>query len=119
MEFVGLCAIHHMSMADTSNFAALCFALLHKDSPFALSVLDPTTSNMLEHCQLQHDPWYKMTWDTLYSNELGRLCQGIGSGDAPGSKRVAGTNTFFCIDYHDIPLHKRKEICHTKVVSEF
>ncbi len=33
-------------------------------------------------------------------------------------KRVAGTNTFFCIDYHDILAHKRKEICHTMVVCE-
>ncbi len=41
------------------NFAALCLALLHKDNPLALSVLDPTTGNMLEHCQLRHDPWYK------------------------------------------------------------
>jgi hypothetical protein len=31
---------------------------------------------------------------------------------------VAITNTFFCINYHDIPLHKRKEICHTMVVCE-
>jgi hypothetical protein len=116
--FVVLCAIHHMSTANTSNFAALCSALLHKDNPLALSVLSPTTGNMLEHCQLQRDPRYKTTWDTLYFNELGCLCQGIGSGEAPNSKRVAGTNTFFCIDYKDIPLHKRKEIYHTMVVCE-
>ncbi len=48
--FAGLCAIHHMSTAETSNFAALCSALLHEDNPLALSVLDPTTCNMLEHC---------------------------------------------------------------------
>jgi hypothetical protein len=118
MGFAGLCTIHHMMMAEASNLAALCSALLHKDNLLALSVLDPTTGNMLEHCQLQHDPQYKTTWDILYSNELGRLCQGISSGDAPNSKRVAGTNTFFCIDYNDIPLHKRKEICHTMVVCE-
>jgi hypothetical protein len=52
MEFAGLCAIHHMSMAETSNFAALCSALLHEDNPLALSVLDPTTGDMLEHRQL-------------------------------------------------------------------
>jgi hypothetical protein len=46
------------------------------------------------------------------------LCQGIGSGTIPSSKRVAGTNTFFLIEYHDIPAHKRKEICHTMVVCE-
>jgi hypothetical protein len=50
MGFAGLCPIHHMSKAETSNFAALCSALLHKDNPLALSVLIPTTSNMLEHC---------------------------------------------------------------------
>jgi hypothetical protein len=50
MGFVGLCAIHHMLTAETSNFVALCSALLHKDNPLALSVLDPATGNMLEHC---------------------------------------------------------------------
>ncbi len=107
-----------MMTAETSNFAALCSALLLEDNPLALSVLDPTTGNMLEHCQLQCNPRYKTTWDTLHSNELGLLCQGIGSGKTPNSKRVAGTNTFFCIDYNNIPLHKRKEICHTMEVCE-
>ncbi len=119
MGFAGLCTMHHMMTAKTTtNFAILYSALLHNDNPLALTVLDPTTGNMLEHCQLQFNPWYKTTWDTLYTNELCRLYQGIGSGEAPSSKHVAGTNTFFCIDYHDIPLHKRKEICHTMVVYE-
>jgi hypothetical protein len=118
MGFAGLCTMHHMTTAETANFVALCSALSHKDNPLALSVLDPTTGNMLEHCQLQRNPQYKTTWDTLYPNELGRLCQGIGSGEAPHSKCVAGTDTFFCINYHNIQLHKRKETCHTMVVSE-
>ncbi len=54
----------------------------------------------------------------MYANELGCLCQGIGSGKAPNSKRVSGTNMFFCINYHDMPSHKRKKICHTMVVCE-
>jgi hypothetical protein len=118
MGFAGLCTMHHMKTAETTKFATLYSALFHEDNLLAVSVLDPTTGNMLEHCQLQCDPWYKTTWDTLYANELGRLCQGIGSGEAPSSKRVAGINAFFCIDYHDILLHKRKEICHTMVVCE-
>ena len=81
-----------------------------------LSVLDPSTDEFLEHHQLRRDPRYKATWDTSYANELGRLCQGIGSGTTPDSKRVAGTNTFFIIDYQDIPAHKQREICHTMVV---
>jgi hypothetical protein len=51
-------------------------------------------------------------------NELGRLCQGIGTGNKEGGKRVAGTNTFHLITFADIPHHKRKEIIYTKVVCE-
>jgi hypothetical protein len=83
MGFAGLCAMHYMTKEETTNFAALCSALLHKDNALALSVLDLTTGNMLEHCQLRRDPWYKTTWDTLYANELSRLCQGIGSWETP------------------------------------
>jgi hypothetical protein len=118
MGIASLCAMHHMTSAETTNFAALCSALLHKDNLLALSVLDPTTGNMLEHRQLRCNPWYKTTWDTLYANELGRLCQGIGSGEAHSSKCVAGTKAFFRIDYHDILLHKGKEICQTMVICE-
>ncbi len=52
MGFAGLCAMCHMTTAEATNFAALYSALLHKDNLLALSVLDPTTGNMLEHCQL-------------------------------------------------------------------
>ncbi len=80
--------------------------------------MDPVTGELLEHRQLCPDPRYTATWDTSYANELGPLCQGIGLGSTPNSQRVAGTNTFFLIDYQDIPSHKRKEICHTTVVCE-
>ncbi len=59
MGFAGLCAMYHMTTAETTNFAALCSAFLLKDNPLAMSVLDPTIGNMLKHCQLQRDPWYK------------------------------------------------------------
>jgi hypothetical protein len=80
MRFAGLCALHHMRTAETTNFATLCSALWHGDNPLALSVLDPTTSTMLEHCQLPSNPQNITPLDTLYANELGHLCQGIGSG---------------------------------------
>jgi hypothetical protein len=57
-------------------------------------------------------------WDTLYANELGRLCQGIRTGTTPNTKQVTGTNTFFLIDYNDIPVHKHKEICHMLVICK-
>jgi len=108
-----------MPDTEVSRFAGLCQALSHLDVPKALSVLDPSTGKFFEHRDLRCDPRYKTMWDTSYANELGRLCQGIGSGTPPTSKRVAGTNTFFLVDYHDIPAHKQKEICHTMVVCEF
>jgi hypothetical protein len=107
-----------MSPKETDWFAFLCEALVKVNGPSALAVLDSATGEFLEHCQLRQDPCYKTTWDTSYANELGRLCQGIGSGSAPTGQRVASTNTFYIIDYKDIPSHKRKEICHTMVVCE-
>jgi hypothetical protein len=109
MGFAGLCRAHAMTSPEVQNFALLCRAL---------SVLDPTTGEFLEHRQLRRDPKFKPVWDKSYANELGRLCQEIGTGASPTSKRVEGTNTLFLINYNDIPTHKRKEICHTLVVCE-
>jgi hypothetical protein len=118
LGFAGLCQAFSMAPKEANGFAYLCAALEKVDCPSTLSVLDPTTGEFREHCQLQRDTRYKATWDTSYANELGRLCQGIGLGPTPNGQRVAGTNTFFLIDYQDIPPYKRKEICHTMVVCE-
>ncbi len=82
--FAGLCS--SMPATEVPRFAGLCQALSILDMPEALSVLDPSTGEFLEHHQLQCDPRYKTTCDTSYANELGRLCQGIGSGATPNSK---------------------------------
>jgi hypothetical protein len=117
LGFGGLCQAFSVSPKKADGFAYLC-AALEKVDPSALSVLNPTTGDFLEHYQLCRDPCYKTTWDTSYANKLGRLCQGIISGPTPNSQRLAGTNTFCLINYNDIPLHKRKEICHTMVVCK-
>jgi hypothetical protein len=88
------------------------------DKGHSLAVLDKESSQLIKHCQLRRDPRYKEVWDQSYSNELGRLCQGIGTGDKASGKGVAGTNTFHLIQYSDIPHHRRKEIIYTKVVCE-
>jgi hypothetical protein len=100
-----------MMTDEVDRFAFLCKSLLQIDVPLALLVFDPATGKSLEHHQLHRNPRYKATWDTLYTNELGCLCQGIGW-DAPGAKRVAETSTFFLIDYQNIPSHKRKDMPH-------
>jgi hypothetical protein len=107
-----------MHPAEIDGFAYLCQALTQMSGLQALLVLNPSTGKFLKHCQLHCDHRYKATWDTSYANELRWLCQGIGTGPSPNSKQVAGTNTFFLIDYHDIPCHERKEICHTMVICK-
>ena len=90
-------------------------ALLHK---WALPVLDKATGQTLEYRQLCQHPDFHKIWNESYSNELGRLCQGIGTSPNGTSKRVKGTNTFFLIRFEDIPADCRKEITYTKVVCK-
>ena len=66
--FAGLCRA--MPAAAVLGFAGLCQALSQLDMPEALSVLDASTGEFLEHRQLRRDPRYKETWDTSYANEL-------------------------------------------------
>ena len=59
-------------------------------------------------------------WNTYYSNELGRICQGIGVDPTdPAKQRVKGTNTFHTICYNNIPLDRQKGIASSKFVCTF
>ena len=72
---------------------------------WAMPVLDEETGKTLEYPQLRDHPKYQQVWKQSYSNELGRLCQGIGLGTkGPRKQRPQGTNTFNIIDYADIPV---------------
>ena len=73
----------------------------------------------MEYRPLLRNPKYKKLWEKSYCNELGRLCQGIGKGThGPQKQRIAGTETFKVIRYHDVSQDCRKEVYHTKVVCE-
>ena len=72
----------------------------------------------MEHCQLRKHPKYAATWTTSYSNEMGRLFQGIGRNTKGTGKRVEGTDTFFVVHYNDIPAKRRKDITYTLVVCK-
>jgi len=110
-HFAGLCESLGLSAPEVSEFAGLCEKLTILDDGDAIAVLDRESGKLLENCQLHKDPCFKTVWDRSYANELRRLCQGIGTGNKAGGKRVAGTNTFHLITFADIPHHKRKEIC--------
>ena len=51
-----------------------------------MPVLDAETVKTLEYRQLRQHPKYKDICEQSYSNEVGRLCQGIGHGTAGPNK---------------------------------
>ena len=106
---------------DDSETVGCAFALAETNDnpPVACPVLDAETGELLEHRQLRKHPAYKAVWDKSYANELGRLCQGVGTKPAdPTTKRVEGTDTFRVIHYQDIPADRRLDVTYTRVVCE-
>ena len=72
---------------------------------WAMPVLDEETGKTLEYGQLRKHPKYQKVWNESYSNELGRLYQGVRSGKkGPLQQRTEGTGTFNIIDFNDTPL---------------
>eukprot|EP00804_Cyclotella_cryptica_P026720 CCRYP_007945-RA/>CCRYP_007945-RA protein AED:0.35 eAED:0.35 QI:0/0/0/1/1/1/2/0/516 len=102
-----------------NSFAALAETTDEESDGTAMPMLDQDTGQFLEHKQLHRHPKHKATWDALYSNELGRLCQGIGHHPQyKHKKRIEGTNTFKPIQYQDIPTQRKGDVTYTCVVCE-
>jgi len=79
-------------------------------------VYDNESNKMLEYRQLLRHPKLSKIWSPSASNEMGRLCQGIGVGPDGTGKRVKGTTDTFCvIRFQEIPKDRLKEVCHTSV----
>eukprot|EP00804_Cyclotella_cryptica_P003592 CCRYP_002190-RA/>CCRYP_002190-RA protein AED:0.27 eAED:0.27 QI:0/0/0/1/0/0.5/2/0/535 len=111
------CARLQATNASLNAFAALADTTDDEPHAMAMPVLDQDTGQSLEHKQLRRHPKRKATWDTSYANELGRLCQGIGKHNThPHKKRIEGTNTFKPIQYHEIPMQRKRDITYTPVV---
>eukprot|EP00804_Cyclotella_cryptica_P026595 CCRYP_014017-RA/>CCRYP_014017-RA protein AED:0.45 eAED:0.39 QI:0/-1/0/1/-1/1/1/0/134 len=102
-----------------NSFAAVAETADDEPNAVAMPILDQDTGQLLEHKQLRRHPKHKATWDTSYSNELGRLCQGIGHHPQHQHKKsIEGTNTFKPIQYQDIPNQWKSDITYTRVVCE-
>ena len=85
----------------------------------AYPVTDEDTGAALEYRQLKRHPKLAPIWSNSYSNEMGRLCQGVGNGDkGPSNQRVKGNDTFRVTRHADIPKDRRKKIAHVRVVCE-
>ena len=63
------------------------------------SVLEHETGKQLNYGQLRKHPRLQETWETSFSNEMGRLCQGVQTSPNGKGKRIEGTNTFFAIKF--------------------
>ena len=84
----------------------------------ANSVLEQETGKQLNHGQLRKYLILQETWNRYFSNEMGRLCQGAGTGNNSIVKIIEGTNTFFVVIFEDIPKDRLNKICYTSVVCE-
>ena len=84
----------------------------------AYSVLDNDTGKQLNYGQLRKHPNFQETWNKYLSNEMGRLCQGLGIGKNGLGKRLEGTDTLYVIRFEDIPKDRLDNICYTSVVYE-
>ena len=85
-------------------------------SKWAMMVIDVYKGKFIEYYQLQNHPKLSKICNESYSNEMGRLCQGVGPGPDGADQGVKGTNTFHIIEYEYIPMDCRQEITYTKVV---
>eukprot|EP00804_Cyclotella_cryptica_P007750 CCRYP_001365-RA/>CCRYP_001365-RA protein AED:0.30 eAED:0.30 QI:0/0/0/1/1/1/2/0/421 len=105
----------HLLAIDPScnsySFAALAESTYEESNGTAMPMLDQDTGQLLEHKQLRRHPQHKATWDASYSNELGRLCQGIGHHPQyKHKKRIEGTKNFKLIQYQDIPNQRKGDV---------
>ena len=71
----------------------------HLLTHMANSVLKHEKVKHLNYGQLRKHPRLQETWKTSFSNEMGRLCQGVGKGPNGKGKRIDGTNTLFAIKF--------------------
>ena len=70
---------------------------------WANAIIDPISGASMEYRHLIKSPKHKVPWNTSFSNELGRLAQGV-------SDRIKGTNTIYFIGYTLIPKDRHSDI---------
>ena len=99
----------------TSRSQALASQIL---THAAYSVLENDTGKQLNYGQLRKNPGFQETRNKSFSNEMGRLCQGVSKGKNGLGKRAEGTNNFYVIRFEDIPKYCLNEICYTSAVCE-
>jgi hypothetical protein len=73
------------------------------------AVVHPVTGKQMEYMALMNDPALQPLWKRGFSNEAGRLFQGI--------HEIPGTNTCFFVELLNIP--KDRNITYFKIVCDY
>ena len=79
---------------------------------WANAIIDPISGASMEYIKLIKIPKHKAPWNNSFSNELGRLAQGVGD-------RIKGTNTIYFIDSTLIPNDRRGDITYGRIVVDY
>ena len=81
-------------------------------------ILDHDTGKQLNYGQLRKHTKFQETCNKYFLNEMGRFCQGVGTGKNGLGKIVEGSDTLYVIKFEDIPTDRLNEICYISVVCE-
>jgi hypothetical protein len=93
---------------ETSNMAIALVTNHWSQQQFANAVVHPFTGKQMEYMALMNDPDLQLLWKRGFSNEAGRLFQGIHD--------IPGTNTCFFVELTNIP--KDRNITYDKIVCD-
>jgi hypothetical protein len=105
---------HNLSQDDFCGMDEAPMAIALGDNHWsrkhqANAVIHPITGNEMEYTALMKDPQLKPLWTRGFSDECGRLFQGIWD--------IAGTDTCFFIKLTDTP--KNRKIIYGKIVCDY
>jgi hypothetical protein len=75
---------------ETANIAIVLGANHWSQQHFSKSVVHPFTGKKMQYMALMKDPELQPLWKRGFSNEAGRLFQGI--------RDIPGTNTYFFVE---------------------
>jgi hypothetical protein len=94
---------------ETANMAIALGANHWSHQHFAHALVHPVTGKQMEYMALMKDPDLQPLWKRGFSNEAGRLFQGI--------RDIPGTSTCFFVELMNIP--KDRQITYGKIVCEY
>jgi hypothetical protein len=93
----------------TANMAIALVTNHWSQKHLSNAVVHPTTGKQMEYMALMNDPDLQPLWKRGFSNEAGRLFQGI--------RDIPGTNTCFFVELTNIP--KDRKIKYDKIVCDY